>query len=158
YTSPGWLQLQSETADGQTAPVFKVAYENNADATVSQREIDFAFSGPVDTTQAAYKYDGQRRLTSAVVAGGKPGSETIGSYDANGNIWKTTQDGANYDFTLESGSDRLQTAVLAGTNFSFAYSANGWLKKTNNLAIEHDDCLGLTTNVTVTGTAPCQVR
>ncbi|HXH14372.1 MAG TPA: RHS repeat-associated core domain-containing protein, partial [Alphaproteobacteria bacterium] len=158
YTSPGWLQLQTETVDGATAPSFSITYAYNADATLAQRTMQFAFPSATEMTQVTYTYDGQRRLTSAVVADGKPGNESVDVYDANGNIWRTTQDGAVFSFTCVPGSDCLQTADLDGTAVVFEYSADGWLTKGNDLAVERDACLGLTTNITVSGPTPSQVR
>lgn len=158
YTSPGWLQQQTETIAGAASPCFAIDNEYNADATLKQRAMTFAFGGTADATTVAYTYDGQRRLTDAAVADGKLGNEAITSYDANGNIWQATQDGSTYDFACASGSDCLAEADLAGYRTSFAYSPDGWLTAGNGLAVEHDLCLGLATNVAVSGGTATAVR
>jgi large repetitive protein len=158
YTSPGWLQLQSETIAGSSTACFSIANNYQADATLQHREMQFAFGATPETTSVSYTYDGQRRFVSAVVAGGKPGNETVQLYDANGNIWRATQDGADYTFTCASGSDCLVTAEFAGIEASFRYSPDGWLTQGYQRAVEHDLCLGLATNIDVTGSVPNQVR
>src|SRR5690606_22623298 len=109
-----WLERQEVSVKGASAPGFSLGFDYRPDATPTHRTMTFGFGGTGESTETAYTYDGQRRLTSASVSAGRPGSETIRSYDANGNIWKVEQDGTAFGFTLEAGSDRLASADLGG--------------------------------------------
>lgn len=158
YNSAGWLERQQVTVEGKAEPVFSLDLQYRPDSTPTGRTMAFAFEGAADSTQTSYTYDGQRRLVSAGVAGGKPGSESISSYDANGNIWQVEQDGATFQFSLEAGTDRLAVADLGGVAAAYAFTADGWMAQGGGLALERDPTLGVVTNVTVSGQPSRGVR
>ncbi|HEY7770714.1 RHS repeat-associated core domain-containing protein, partial [Longimicrobium sp.] len=158
YDSPGWLQAHQVTARGAAKPGFSLGYDYLPNATPRKRSLAFGFGDTPDVTEVSYTYDGQRRLTAASVAGGKPGNESVTTYDANGNIWALEQDGEAFSFSLESGSDRLATADLGGAAASFAFTADGWMSRGRGLALERNAMLGVVTNVTVAGSPAAQVR
>jgi RHS repeat-associated protein len=159
YLSPGWLELHTVTAAGADEPCFALGITYLADASMKGRTMTFAFDGASDATRVAYTYDGQRRLLEAAVADGRPGSESIGAYDANGNIWAATDDLGTSTFSCASGSDRLHQAALAGGGeVTFQYSADGRLAQSGNLSFAYDTCLAATTRVTVAGSTETQIR
>ncbi|MGY5776281.1 hypothetical protein [Rhizobium sp. LEGMi135b] len=64
------------------------------------------------------------------MTGGTQGNESVGLYDANGNIWKLTQDGVEYDFTCAPGSNRPSTLATGSADpdpISLQFSADGRL-------------------------------
>jgi RHS repeat-associated protein len=156
YGSPGWVEALEIRSNGAQPALFAATYGYDAQGSVTGRRIAFPTVEPAGTEyNAAYRYDGQRRLVAATATdrfgAAAPGSETIDLYDPNGNIWMATLDGAQYSYTLASGSDRLAAATLDGTGTSFTYAADGWLATGDGLTLEHSAAFQLTTRVAADG-------
>jgi large repetitive protein len=143
YASPGWLLQQSVAAGTGGSPCFSSQYQYNVDGTVKNRAIDVAFDGSSSPTATDYVYDAQQQLTSAQVAGGGEGTETISSVDADGNIWAATLDGSESTFTGVPGTDRLQAAVIGGTPTAISYNPAGFLTARGSLSVQYDLALAL---------------
>ncbi|NTJ62043.1 hypothetical protein G6M50_12110 [Agrobacterium rhizogenes] len=153
YASPGWLTGYTVTPSGTTDACFTLGLGYDADGRIESRGLSYSFGSDSDSTQVAYAYDGQMRLASATVTGGTQGNESVGLYDANGNIWKLTQDDVEYDFTCAPGSNRPSTLAIGSADpdpISLQFSADGRLTQAGGLALEYDPCLKLATGLTVT--------
>ncbi|HEX5749729.1 MAG TPA: RHS repeat-associated core domain-containing protein [Archangium sp.] len=159
YASPGWLSTHAVTVKGNEQPSFSLGYTFFADGSIQTRSLNLAFGEPAAQNDATYAYDGQSRLVSATVAGGQPGNESVGQYDANGNIWSITQDGVPYTFTYAPGTNQLQTQSVNGAPTSgFTWGADGRLLKSETLALDYEPAFNLTRGITVAGNDPAQVR
>jgi large repetitive protein len=159
YASPGWLLQYSVLVGSSQTPSFQLTYGYNPDGTIGGRTRTYAFPAVSQTTQVTYAYDGRLRLQSATVAEGQPGNEAVDQYDANGNIWKLTQDGTPYAFTCAAGANRLSTmSVGVAPSTPLTYGADGRLLQMSNLALAYDPYLKLTTGLVTSGDSSVQVR
>jgi len=80
-------------SSGATDACFSLGLGYDADGRIESGDLSYSFGSDSNSTQVAYVYDGQMRLASATVTGDAQGNESVGQYDANGNIWQLTQDG-----------------------------------------------------------------
>ncbi|SOE97991.1 RHS repeat-associated core domain-containing protein [Burkholderia sp. OK233] len=151
YASPGWLTSQSVTVQGTNDAAFALGYEYFANGYPQCRSLSLAFDTP-QTVQTTYTYDAQGRLVTALVGDSSIGSEEIGQFDANGNIWSLTQDGnVAYAFDNAAGTDQLNTLTVDdGTPAAFAYNARGNLVSTDNLSLDYDTALNLAQGIAAT--------
>jgi RHS repeat-associated protein len=144
YGSPGWLVRQAVTAAGASAPCWAMSYAYDADGSIQQRTEALGLGAQPGETVTSYVYDAQRRLLSATVAGGGPGSESIAAYDANGNIWEASADGVASSFACVAGADRLGSVALGGAAAVIpGYTADGRLSSCGALSVRYDASLGL---------------
>ena len=147
YDSPGAVLAHSASVGTNT--VFSQNYSYTPDTQISGRNTQFNFSGLQVARSVAYTYDGQQRFSTAVVANGQPGNQSVTEYDANGNIWQATQDGATISASCSAGNDRLEAATLAnGDTVTFHYRNDGKPDQWRDLAFGYDAALGSVAAVT----------
>ncbi|MGE8159877.1 RHS repeat domain-containing protein [Paraburkholderia sp. NPDC080076] len=147
YDSPG--SILTHQASVGTKTVFSQNYTYTPDSQIASRDTAFNFSALSDTRSVAYTYDGQQRFNTAVVANAGRGNQAVTEYDANGNIWKATQDGATLSASCSAGTDRLDTATLVnGEGVTFHYRNDGKPDQWRGLSMEYDPALGTVAAVT----------
>ncbi|WP_193727860.1 RHS repeat domain-containing protein [Paraburkholderia franconis] len=141
YDSPG--NIVTHFVDVNAKTVFSQNYTYTPDSQIASRDTAFAFDALNDARSISYGYDGQQRFSSAVVANGKPGNQAVTEYDANGNIWQATQDGANFSASCSVGTNRLDDATLvSGDHVTFHYRNDGRPDQWRGLSFEYDAALG----------------
>lgn len=146
YDSPGNILAHQVSVDG--SQVFSQSYGYTPDLQVRTRRTAQAFAGEVFTRDVSYTYDGLQRLSSAVVADGQPGHQAVTLYDANGNIWAGTQDGASFSASCAAGTDQLERAILTdGRTATFHYRADGRPDQWRGLTMQYDSALGMVSMV-----------
>jgi len=146
YDSPGNILAHQVSVAG--SQVFSQSYTYTPDLQVKTRRTAQAFAGDAFTRDVSYSYDGLQRLSSAVVADGQPGHQAVTLYDANGNIWAGTQDGAPFSASCAAGTDQLERAVLPdGRTATFHYRADGRPDQWRGLAMQYDSALGMVSMV-----------
>ncbi|KXV08495.1 hypothetical protein CR51_10690 [Caballeronia megalochromosomata] len=129
--------------------VFSQDYTYTADLQVAKRSTAFAFDTFNDTRSVDYTYDGQQRFSAAVVANDGAGNQAVTAYDANGNIWKATQDEGALVAHLGAGTNRLDTATLAnGAAIECHYRRDGKPDQWRGMRMEYDPALDIVAAVT----------
>ncbi|WP_168790570.1 RHS repeat domain-containing protein [Paraburkholderia aromaticivorans] len=147
YDSPG--SIVTHQASVASKAVFSQNFAYTPDLQIASRSTAFDFKALSDTRSVAYAYDGLQRFSSAVVANGGPGNQAVTEYDANGNIWKATQNGDLFAATLSAGTDRLEAATLAnGDQVKFHYRKDGKPDQWRGMSMEYDAALGMVAAVT----------
>ncbi|KRE95030.1 hypothetical protein ASG87_17290 [Frateuria sp. Soil773] len=142
YDSPG--AVASHRAEVAGTAVFDQTYTYTPDLQVQTRNTELAFAAAGWRRDVTYSYDGLQRLSAAVVADGQPGNQAVTQYDANGNIWRATQDGADLTASCRAGTDQLERATLAdGTPVDFHYRADGRPDRWRGLTMGYDEALGM---------------
>lgn len=157
--SPDWLLAQTTTARGADAPCLTLTYAYRADAAVIASSEILDFPEDRGTRSLTYAYSSQRRLLSATVADGGPGSDQVTSYDANGNIWALSADGVDARFTSAPGQDRLQTVTLGnGAPVSPVYGAAGRMLACGPLRAAYDANLSRPSGFALSGQRPAALQ
>lgn len=142
YDSPGNILAHQVSVAGQQ--VFAQSFSYTPDLQMNTRQTAQAFADMAFNRDVSYSYDGLQRLSAATVADGQPGNQAVTQYDANGNIWSGTQDGAAFSATCAPGADQLTAASLAdGQSVTFHYRADGRPDQWRGLAMEYDSALGM---------------
>ncbi|WP_321807418.1 RHS repeat-associated core domain-containing protein [Burkholderia sp. BCC1993] len=148
YASPGWPVSQTVAVAGRGSASFAIGYGYYANGAPQSRTISLAFDTP-STSTTAFSYDAQGRLVDALVDDASTGSEQVGQYDANGNIWSLTQDGGQaYAFVHTAGTNRLDTLTIdGGASTSFTYDARGNLTDTGTMTLDYDTATNMVLGV-----------
>lgn len=154
YDSPGNVLNHQVTAQGNV--LLRHDFTYTPDSQIETRQTTVGFSGANSDRTVTYSYDGQQRMSAAVVSNGQPGNQSISEYDANGNIWRGSEDGKAFSASCAPGTDQLTTATLPnGNTVSFHYRANGCPEQWRGLSMEYDPAL---TIVNAVGTGSSVVR
>jgi len=159
YNPRGWLQQINDPATAPTSTKLfseKLNYDQPAYGAVAQYNGNIAevdYNGQAGGHQhTTYSYDKQNRLTNGIGTGGL--SETLISYDLNGNILGLTRSGTgNGTLGYIYGNTNQLQSISGFKSGSYQYDPNGNLKQDGpraSAAIAYN-MLNLPQTVTATG-------
>lgn len=150
YYSPGWLAERWATLKGQTTPCWSLDYQYDSEGQPTQRTETLAFPDNSQNIEINYGFNALKQLTSATVAGGGAGSETINSYDANGNIWSATAGGVTASLACASGKNAVGELIVGDKPaVTPAYNASGQLTGLGPLDVAYNVCLARASGLTL---------